>query len=405
MRDGFLALLLLLGPFCPAVLKAAALPQAASFFKPAVSEAWSAPGPTAFTVPEAPVPAPVFSRGDFSQLPQFSFTYLNDLNTKMIDAAGSSMDVAMFSMTLADNPDALLRAAGRGVKVRVILDEKHVYPKADAQIQRLMKAPGIEFRTLCGTRAWGINHNKILIADREIASAGSYNWTFGATFSNLENTLVMRDSAHVSGYAAYFDWMWSKARTLDQGASPAELPDGYYGLPPQDPSPAQSLNGTPVPAYLFSPGSRSEERLAAIIDAARTSLNAVTFSFSSKALADAVIRARERGVKVRFMMDKNMAKDSIAAKSVFDAGVEMRIRIGRTEKGALHDKFAILDGQLLETGSFNWTSNASVNSFENIVFTSDTGAIKAYQAAFDRIYAEAAAPAAADLLTEAEPAR
>lgn len=346
-------------------------------------------------VPEARPPLPAFDRGDFSGIPGYSFAYLNDVNTRLIDLAGRSVDVAMFSMTLKDNPEALLRAAARGARVRVIMDESHVYPKPESLVKKLMSAPGVEFRTLRGTKAYGVNHNKILICDNAAAATGSYNWTFGATFSNHENTVVAQDPVYVTGYARYFEWMWSKGRTLQQGPS-AELPEGYYGAPPQDPAPAQSFNGKAVPAYLFSPGSRAEERLAELIDAARKSVDAVTFSFSSKTLADAVLRAHKRGVKVRFLIDMNMGKTSGMAKYLFVNGVPMRWGIGRNDKGALHNKFVILDGKLLQTGSFNWTVNASKHSFENLIFITDPEGVKAYQYVYDWFYDHAAAPAAVD---------
>lgn len=351
--------------------------------------------------PEVRTPAPAFSRGDFSSIPAYSFAYLNDLNTRMIDLSNVSVEAVIFSITLKDNPDALIRAKNRGARVRLIVDEAHVYPRADAQLKRLMEEPGIELRTLRGTRAYGVNHNKILICDGAAVSAGSYNWTFGATFSNHENTLVAQHPIYVDGYSRYFEWMWSKARTPQQGPS-AEVPEGHYGAPPQDPSPQQTLNGRPVPAYLFSPGSRVEERLAELIDASRRSVDAVTFTFSSKILADAVVRAHQRGLKVRFLIDKNMGRTAPLAKYLFDSGVPVKWAGGRNEKGALHNKFLILDGEILQTGSFNWTVNANKNSFENLIFVSDADAVKAYQGTYDWLYNSAAAPAAGEF--ESEPA-
>jgi phospholipase D len=349
--------------------------------------------------PEARAPSPAFARGDFSSVPPYNFAYLNDINTKLIDLAGRSVDIAIFSITLKDNPEALIRAKSRGVRVRLLLDEKHVYPKADSQINKLIKDGGIEIRTIRGTRAYGVNHNKIGIFDNSAVATGSYNWTFGATFSNHENTMVAQHPTYVNGYVKYFDWMWSKARTLSQGPA-GELPEGYYGAPPQDQAPVMRLNGVKVPAFLFSPGSGSEERLAELLAASRKSVDVVTFSFSSKILADALIEAKNRGVKVRFLMDTNMAKTSGLAKLVFSAGVPFRWGIGRTDKGALHDKFAILDGQVLETGSFNWTSNASRHSFENMIFTNDAEAIKAYQYIFDWLYSHAETPSEPDFGAE-----
>ncbi|OGR70666.1 MAG: hypothetical protein A2089_08675 [Elusimicrobia bacterium GWD2_63_28] len=385
LQPGLLALALFFSPLQAASTSDWALPLA------------GLPG-AAVSLP-APVPAPGVLRGDFTALPAYAFGYLNDLNTRLIDASRRSVDAALFSITLKDNPDALLRAKNRGVRVRVIMDEQHVYPRADAQVKRLMSEPGIEFRTLRGTRSYGVNHNKILLCDGAAAAIGSYNWTFGATFSNFENTLVARQPVYTEGYGRYFDWMWSAARTPQQGPSP-ELPEGYYGQPPQDPAPSQSLNGLPVPAYLFSPGSATEERLARIIDAAAVSVDAVTFTFSSRILADAVVRARQRGVRVRFLMDTNMAKTSALAKQVFDSGAGFRWRIGRTDKGALHNKFVILDGRLLATGSFNWTVNASKNSFENLAFVSDAEVVRAYQDNFDSLYESSAVPAAGDFQAE-----
>lgn len=350
----------------------------------------AAPGDT------APAPVPSLSRGDFSGVEPYNFSYLNDLNTKLIDQTSRSADVAIFSITMKDNPQALIRAKARGVRVRLIIDEAHVYPKADSQVKKLIEA-GIEIRTLRGTGRYGVNHNKILICDNAAVATGSYNWTFGATFSNHENTMVAQHPTYVDGYRRYFDWMWSAARDLSQGPA-SSLAEGYYGTPPQDAYPVMEFNGVKVPAYLFSPGSGSEERLAALLDAARKSADVVTFSFSSKILADALIRARNRGIKVRFLMDENMAKNSGLAKLVFAAGVPFHWGIGRNDKGALHDKFMILDGKLMETGSFNWTSNASRHSFENMIFTNDPAAIKSYQYIFDWLYdhAEAATEAGFD---------
>lgn len=386
LRHGLVfALALLLGP-----LKAAAVSD------------WAPPLPglpgAGVSLP-APVPAPGVLRGDFTALPAYAFGYLNDLNTRLIDASRQSVDAALFSITLKDNPDALIRAKDRGVRVRVLMDEQHVYPRADAQVKRLMQEPGIEFRTLRGTRAYGVNHNKLLLCDGAAAAFGSYNWTFGATFSNFENTLVARQPVYTEGYARYFEWMWAAARTPEQGPSP-ELPEGHYGSPPQDPAPAQSLNGLPVPAYLFSPGSRTEERLAALIDAAGSSVDAVTFTFSSRILADAVARAGRRGVRVRFLMDANMAKTSARAKQVFDSGADFRWRGGRTDMGALHNKFLILDARLLATGSFNWTINASRHSFENLAFVSDAETVRAYRDNFNWLYESSTVPAAEDFQAE-----
>ncbi|MGC8867111.1 MAG: phospholipase D-like domain-containing protein [Elusimicrobiales bacterium] len=340
--------------------------------------------------------------GDFSSIKGYAFSYINNLIVDAVNASKSTVDCMIYSIQMKDIPDALIAARDRGVRIRIIIDEGHVYPKPDAQIKRLINAgEGIEVRTLRGTQSYGVMHNKITIHDKSLVTTGSYNWTFAATFSNYENIITTREHYYVDGYVRYFEWMWSKARTIAQGPS-QNLPYGYYGTPPQSPANIITLNGVSVPLYLFSPGSDTENKLVSLIDAANTTIDAVTFTFSSKPIADAIIRAHKRGVKVRFLQDKDMAKSSAMAKMVFDAGVPFKWMGGRNDKGSMHNKFIILDGKVLGTGSYNFTTNASVNSFENIIFTNDQSVINAYALKFEWFYSQAQPPQSVDEFDEVD---
>lgn len=358
--------------------------------KEAVPEAFPASIVIAPSATDTLVDGSLKTKGDFSSFPNYAFGYLNKLTVDAINASQESVDIAIYSITLREIPEAILKARDRGVKIRMILDQFHVYPRMSPQIKQLVNA-GIEIRTLRGTRDYGVMHNKIDIFDEEMVTTGSYNWTFSATFYNHENMLIARHPIYTDGYIEYWNWMWKHARTLEQGEQNI-LPEGYFGVPPQDEKPIMTLNGLEVPSYIFSPGSNSEERLAKIIGAAKKTVDAVTFTFSSKILADAVIDAKNRGVKVRFMIDSDMGKGSWAAKYVYENGVEIKWRKGRTSKGAMHNKYMILDGKILQTGSFNWSVNADINSFENMIFVNDLSSVKAYQYKFDSFYSEAITP-------------
>ena len=337
--------------------------------------------------------------GDFSNINDWAFAYISNLIVNAVNASVATIDCVIYSINMKDIPDALIAARDRGVNIRIIIDNDHVYPKPDTQIKKLIDAGnGIEVRTLKGTRDYGVTHNKITIHDRSIVTTGSYNWTFPATFSNYENTVVLKDPKYVEGYVRYFEWMWSKARKISDGPSPV-LPQGYYGTPPQSTS-FISFNGYSVPLYLFSPGSDTENKLASIIDNAKLSVDAVTFTFSSKPIADAIIRAYKRGVKVRFLEDIDMAKSSSMAKMVYEAGVPFKWMGGRDTKGSMHNKFIILDGKLVATGSFNFTTNASINSFENVVIIDNPKVVNAYMSKFEWFFSQATSPQSADEFDE-----
>ena len=56
-----------------------------------------------------------------------------------------------------------------------------------------------------------------------------------------------------------------------------------------------------------------------------------------------------------------------------------------------HHKFAIFDGRLLVTGSYNWTDAAESRNLENALFLDDPALIARYGEWFDRQFAGATA--------------
>lgn len=52
----------------------------------------------------------------------------------------------------------------------------------------------------------------------------------------------------------------------------------------------------------------------------------------------------------------------------------------------MHHKFALFDGEVLLTGSFNWTRSANEENHENALFTDDAALVRLYQAEFERCW-------------------
>ena len=70
---------------------------------------------------------------------------------------------------------------------------------------------------------------------------------------------------------------------------------------------------------------------------------------------------------MRFVHDKTQAagrKD--VTQLLQEAGIRVHVQRG-TKGGILHDKFLIIDGKYVLTGSFNWTGNATQKNDENFV--------------------------------------
>lgn len=66
------------------------------------------------------------------------------------------------------------------------------------------------------------------------------------------------------------------------------------------------------------------------------------------------------------------------------AGMRVRELRGKG-RGIMHHKFAIFDGRVLVTGSYNWTDSAEAQNFENILVLDDREVVLRYVRLFDRL--------------------
>jgi len=164
------------------------------------------------------------------------------------------------------------------------------------------------------------------------------------------------------------------------------------GAPSYVPAPERGdYDWTGLPAYVFT----EEEPLAApiidAIDRTAATLDVALYNLQIDGAVQALARAKARGVRVRVLFDKAhvypQANKQIQA--VIDAGIETRAMNGRGGSGAMHCKYAIFDGQLLQTGSANWSGFAESFSYENIMFVADPDIVEGYGAAFEWMWAQA----------------
>lgn len=134
----------------------------------------------------------------------------------------------------------------------------------------------------------------------------------------------------------------------------------------------------------FSPDRGAANVIIGFIDRCTATIDAAVYSLTHDAIADALIRAVGRGVKVRLLIDKTQAGSQYADDEKLEAvGADVRrMRMG----GAFHHKFLIGDGVAVKTGSFNWTKNADERNAENFVIIRLKYVIEAFQAEFDRFW-------------------
>ena len=91
----------------------------------------------------------------------------------------------------------LLRAALRGVQVRVLVDTE--------AMARKFKLLGFEVRAVQPTR---MLHTKAIVIDRHTLILGSHNLTKRANTDNYEMSVALQDFEAVEQFINYFDRLW-----------------------------------------------------------------------------------------------------------------------------------------------------------------------------------------------------
>jgi hypothetical protein len=142
-------------------------------------------------------------------------------------------------------------------------------------------------------------------------------------------------------------------------------------------------------AALFSPNGGVRSRLIAEIARAQSTIDIAIYSFTADDLSAALIAARNRGVAIRILADSSQA-DGAGSEIAKLEGLGFALkRTAGIQNGIMHDKYMIIDGRLLVTGSYNWSASAESYNFENAVFIQGSSIIQSYEADFDRIWGKA----------------
>jgi len=134
------------------------------------------------------------------------------------------------------------------------------------------------------------------------------------------------------------------------------------------------------------------------IAAAKKTLDIASFDFNLPSFTDAVVKAKQRGVQVRVVLDEEngsqrlSASDSPTGQS-FDAvralkNAGITVVDGGRSNGLMHDKFIIIDGAVLYVGSWNMSYNDTYRNNNNLLRIVDNTLVDNYEAKFTELYVD-----------------
>jgi phosphatidylserine/phosphatidylglycerophosphate/cardiolipin synthase-like enzyme len=250
-----------------------------------------------------------------------------------ITQARLGVDIAMDTLDLWSLRDALIDAKRRGVTVRVVVESDNL---DEAEVQELMRA-GIP---VLGDRREGLMHNKFAVIDRMEVWTGSMNFTLSGAYRADNNLIRLRSAQLAEDYLVEFEEMFVEDRFGP-------------GSPANTPYPRLEVGGTPVEVY-FSPDDGVSGRLLDAIQVAGKHPFMAAPSRQTRLPRRSC--ARRSQVVVAGVFDKFQAGQNQGSEFR-----RLRRRAGVRLDGnphSMHHKVMVIDGQVVVTGSYNFSNNA-----------------------------------------------
>ncbi|MCX6127243.1 MAG: phospholipase D-like domain-containing protein [Proteobacteria bacterium] len=308
-----------------------------------------------------------------------------------LDGAVSSVDIAMYSFSDRDIQNKVVEISKNGVKVRLILNAAK---KQEALTERF-EAAGIDVRYINP-----IMHHKFALIDgprsnrdssKSVLITGSANWSSSSNSKYDEDFLIFKnENARISAFQGEFEYVWTHARDIAGAGTVVDVEsfepftdeNSFFTSANFEPF---ELNGewsfrSKTDASLGVAGTQ----VVKAIESAKVSIHIATTHFRRKDFYDALAAAVSRGVEVRMILDQQEyqrkpppADPESAGNLYFDEklakeGVDVRykaymLRWDAAQAKQMHSKYMIVDGKRVITGSFNWSENSEVGTFENLI--------------------------------------
>lgn len=279
-----------------------------------------------------------------------------------IDNASDTVDIAAYDLDLWSVRDALIRAHQRGLRVRLVMESSNLDRPEVADLM----AAGIEVRA---DRRPHLMHDKFIVLDGNEVWTGSMNFTVNGAYRNNNNLLQLRSDRIGALYAAEFAEMFERDEFGQLSAG-------------QAPNPQLQLDGIPIEVW-FAPDQPVGQRVTELIDGAQHSIDLMAFNLTADPVTGALLAAQDRGVKVRGVFERAQANtmgsdlDRLAL-----AGVEVVLDANARN---MHHKVIVIDGEIVITGSYNFSRSANEDNDENLLVLFSPELAERYLIEFSRL--------------------
>lgn len=135
----------------------------------------------------------------------------------------------------------------------------------------------------------------------------------------------------------------------------------------------------------FTPSMDCENMIIEQIERAKHSITVAVYSINNINIVKALEKAHNRGLDLKILTDRLQASGkSSKVIDLYEYGINIRVH---SKNKIEHNKFAIFDGEVVSTGSYNWTNPASSKNSENCLFLEqDRKAVAEYKNRFEELW-------------------
>lgn len=271
---------------------------------------------------------------------------------QFIGAARQTLDVAVYLLSDREIMAALQAAVGRGVRVRVLMEE-HPYGTGpgNGTAAATLKKGGAQ--VTWGPPGFRFNHEKYAIRDGQAALVGTANWAYSAFTYNREYLVEDTDPTDIHQLSLIFEEDWKR----------------------------QPLEARDVRLVVSPINARSD--FMALIGSARRRIDLESEELQDPGIEDALVAASQRGVEVRLILPfPSSGRDSnaVGERRVIAGGV----KVHRLRDPRVHAKDIVVDQHEGFVGSENISTSSLDDNREVGVLIVDPRAIQIIEGSFDR---------------------
>jgi phosphatidylserine/phosphatidylglycerophosphate/cardiolipin synthase-like enzyme len=145
----------------------------------------------------------------------------------------------------------------------------------------------------------------------------------------------------------------------------------------------KTVQNNQIQAVCFSRVEQCDDLIINYISRANKTIYVAMFSFTNNRLADELIKAKNRGVEVIVVLERSQVSSrSYTHINLMLANITVKLD---GNPAYMHHKFAVIDGVIVITGSYNWTDSAEDRNDENFIIIADKNIAEKYVREFRRV--------------------